>query len=531
MLTRVVVSRVRWFVVAGLIVLSLCASGCGGGADGGRGARDYPNVLLVTLDTTRADRLGCYGYRLPTSPKIDALAQKGVQFDHAIAQASVTPVSHAAIFSGRYPYDNGLRRLHGNRGYRMRPDVAGLPGVLSDLGFETGGFISALPCGTRFGLEAGFDHWDDPFSDGEVGIGGVSAVGIVNTSDSQRTALATNTSILEWLKPDEGARRDEDPLFVWAHYFDPHDLKLYPEKLEDSEFFRPRAPIRREQLLAAYDSEVRYMDRHVGEVIDAMSKLERPLIVCVVSDHGEGLGDHGWWSHGILYREQIRVPLIFAGPGITPGRRVSSVVRTIDVAPTILALLGEDPVEHFGEIDGVDLGPLLRGEAEDLGLTAYAESVTHGMRYLNASTGGRNAKKTEMYSLIKDGWKYIHHIKPDGTPGKHELYDLSNDIDEQNSLTEEQPERVAAMQAWLKAADVFWDADRATRGTDLTEEERRRLEDLGYQGEDEGASGDNAGASGDKAGADGNESGASGAKAGADGSKTGADGNNNAGKR
>ncbi len=451
--------------------------GCGGNGPGGDSKgpdlADLPNVLLITLDTTRADHLGVYGYRYPTSPRMDRLADEGVVFDHAVAQASVTPVSHASIFSGQNPYRNGLRSLHGNIGYRMSGGVPTLAEVLSERGYATGGFISALPCGTRFGLDAGFDEFDDPFTTGEIRGGGISGQGIVNTGTGQRTAAATNARLFEWLDTAPSG-----PLFVWAHYFDPHDTRVLPEDKSDLEYIPIRGNrSRRTELLAFYDNEIRYMDRHVGEAVDRMRSMDRPLVIAIVGDHGEGLGDHGWWSHGILYQEQIRVPFMIVGPEVPAGKRVDSVVRTVDVAPTILTMLGFDASEAFGDIDGVDLGPLLRGESDDLGLMAYAEAITVGMNYRNPATMGVNEKKDELYVLIEGRWKYIHHRR---SPAKSELYDLEEDPRELRNRLASEPEVVKRFRAQLDADDVLWDPSRATRGPALSAEDAKRLEDLGY---------------------------------------------------
>jgi len=466
--------------------LTACADGSGEGDRAGTldskerpDPASLPNVLLVTLDTTRADRLGCYGYEFDTSPRIDAIARGGVVFDMTIAQASVTPVSHASILSGRNPYRNGLRTLHGNIGFRMRDDVPSLVEYLrDDLGFATAAFISALPCGKRFELDRGFETFDDPFTAGEVGGGSISDEGVVNTGNSQRTAAATNARVFEWLED-----APSDPLFVWAHYFDPHDTRLLPEDESDRSFFPPRdvAPglgRRAADRSRMYDNEVRYMDRHVGELVDRMSELARPLLLCIVGDHGEGLGDHDWWSHGILYQEQIRVPFVLSGPGVPLGRRVDSMVRTVDIAPTLLSLIGADP-GALGDVDGIDLVPTFRGGASDLGLEAYAESATNSMTYRDPTDGSRDTKEDALYVLVRDGFRYIHHIAPDGSPGAHELYDLRSDPGELRNVLSEHPDRVRAM----AALDAFFDPATATRGRAITPEQRARLQALGYDGE------------------------------------------------
>ena len=274
------------------------------------------NVLLITLDTMRADHLGCYGYEKPTSPRLDALAQESVVFDLAIAQAAVTPVSHASILTGREPYNHGLRVMHGLVANRLEEDQTTLAEVWRQTGAPTVAFVSAFPVSTAFGLEQGFEVFDEDFPNVD-GEGLVSARGTVNTGQSQRRADATTEAATNWLR----AQADEftgngDPFLMWVHYFDPHDPQMLPPKeyMQKglNEVFRPPADTRADLLRSVYDTEVSYMDAHVGRLLDTFEELglRENTIVVVVADHGEGLGDHGWWTHGVLYQEQIRVPLM-----------------------------------------------------------------------------------------------------------------------------------------------------------------------------------------------------------------------------
>jgi len=455
-------------VLAGLLLSGLLW-GCGSSP----GPRSLPNVLLITLDTTRADRLGCYGYELDTTPRMDALAEQGVLFERAIAQASVTPVSHAAIFTGLYPYKNGLRLMHGNIGHRMHPGVPTLASHLESIGYRTAAFIGALPCSTRFGLDLGFEHFDDPFTGGDHAGASVDSQGIVSTGKAQRTARATNERIFEWLEGTDTS----SALFLWAHYFDPHDPHVVPEDPEALRRFPPRGASRRDRLLRLYDQEVRYMDEHAGGLVDRFRTFDRPLVVAIVGDHGEGLGDHDWWSHGILYQEQLRVPMILSGEGIPAGVRVPSLVRTVDLAPTLLGVIGEDPRRAFEELDGVDLGPLVRGETGDLGLDAYAESVAVGMRYLHRPQNRRQRKPDELYTLVEGRFKYIFHRRE---PEASELYDLDSDPGEQHDLRAREPELAARFERELRERGVFFDPRTATRGPAAREPVEQRLERLGY---------------------------------------------------
>jgi arylsulfatase A-like enzyme len=275
-------------------------------------------------------------------------------------------------------------------------------------------------------------------------------------------------------------------MFVWAHYFDPHDTLVIPEDPSVFEKFPPRDSSPKARYLAAYDAEIRYMDEQVGHLVDRMRMLDRPLVVAIVGDHGEGLDDHGWWGHSILYQEQIRVPMILVGPGIPAGGRVDSIVRTVDLAPTILKILGLDPGEHLPGIDGVDLGPLAREESADLGLEAYAEQITAGMlNEVPYQKGKYDTQRDLLFCLIEGEWKYIHHYR---YTEESELYNLAQDPDESENLLDSRPELVAGFRERLDALRVF-QFDRAA-GEGMSEADRQRLRSLGYlQETDEPGSG------------------------------------------
>jgi len=427
-----------------------------------------PHVVLVTLDTTRADHLGCYGYARRTSPRLDALASEGTVFLHAQAQASVTPVSHASIFTGRFPYRHGLRCLHGRWGTRLNEDVPTLAEMLRSQGYRTGAFISAFPAGSAFGLERGFEVFDEAF-DGEASRSGT---GVVRTGAAQRTAAATNRRAFDWI--DETAAETDAPLFVWAHYFDPHDLELVPEDASFLERFPADPGDPKSPFVAKYDGEILYMDEQLGRLIDRVRSLGRPTLVAVVGDHGEGLGQHDWWGHGILYQEQIRVPFVLHGPGVPSGVRVESLVRTVDVVPTLLAGIGI-VLEDASTVDGVDLGPLVRGEARDLGLVSYADSLNMLGYRVPWSDEVLDEKRDQLFALTEGRWKYIHYrlgSRPD------ELYDLEADPRETADLAAARPDVAARMKRELLDRGIL----RAEIGTEgaMDPREVERLKALGY---------------------------------------------------
>ena len=436
------------------------------------GCRRTPpkDVLLITLDTTRADRLGFYGYRKPTSPNLDRLAAASVVFDLAIAQAAVTPVSHASIFTGLNPYHHGLRVLHGLEENRLADSLTTLAEVWRQAGGQTAAFVSAYPVTSAFGLEQGFEHFDAAFDNAD-GAGLVDEKGLVNTGPGQRSAGDTTAAAVRWL---ERRAIPDQPLFLWVHYFDPHDIRLLPPE----ELARPFAGAAEEPdevLRGIYDAEIRTMDDEIGRLLAAFRarRSSDEAIVAVVADHGEGLGDHGWWSHGILYQEQIRVPLTIRAPGY-PARRVPSLVRTIDLMPTVLELAAVDR-RRWPPMDGRSLAAAMASGATAEPRLAYADSV-------NILTYGRpddrrrfDDKSDKLYCLMSGDFKLIYHQLE---PASSEFYDLRSDPRELHDLAPSRPPEMAAMLRRLEGLDAFSDLMPDTSPTDA--EHAERLRSLGY---------------------------------------------------
>lgn len=435
------------------------------------------NVLFITLDTLRADHLGCYGYDLPTSPVLDELAAQSVLFEQAIAQAAVTPVSHASFLTGRYPFNHGVRVLHGMTENQLPAEQETMAEVWSEAGGQTAAFISAFPVSAAFGFEQGFDHFDDEYPQAD-GQGLVTARGTVNTGLSQRRADATTDAVIQWL---DNGYNSQQPLMMWVHYFDPHDTMVAPPReWMDKNLngpFRPRADTQPDILRAVYDCEINFMDLHLGRLFDAFKQrnLWDNTIIVVVADHGEGLGDHDWWSHGILYQEQIRVPLLIRMPGGRAGLRVKEMVRGIDLAPTIFDGAGVKKGD-WPEMDGVSLVPAITsGIAPAIG-TAYSESV-------NILSYGRpdlpdlkDKKDDKLYCLMTPTTKLIYHqLKPE----QIEFYDLNSDAGELNNLaTSERTPLMRQLLRDLQVMNVFSDLMPGMTATDL--ERTRKLRSLGY---------------------------------------------------
>jgi len=446
-------------------------------ACGDRSAQRPDNLVLFLLDTTRADHIACYGWDAARTPNIDRLAEEGTLVEQAFAQSSLTPVSAASLLTGRYPFRHGVRGLFALDGRALAPEVTTLAEALGEEGLRTAAFVSARPMQARYGLDRGFEEYGDQMeAQAEVN----RARGLSNPN--QRRADATTELVLDWLDEHGGER-----FALLVHYFDAHDPTLVPPRdllAAQLDFELPPdldargnlagadgAPDWREdpeRLAALYDAEITFMDAQIGRVLarlESAGALERTLVV-LVGDHGEGLGQHGFWSHGLLFSEQLRVPLVLRGPGIRAGQRLEARVRLVDVAPTVLELFGR----RLPGADGTSFLAALRGGREETPRDLYAE-VHHASR----DHLGRDAR---MFALVQDDWKYVH--RPES--GRHELYDLSSDPGETDNLFARGQARALELRKRLRALGAL--AEYRADAEQMPPEELDALRELGYLGEE-----------------------------------------------
>lgn len=400
------------------------------------------NLILVTLDTTRADALNPYGQERVTSPHIEAISQEGVLFEQVTASSPSTLPSHATILTGQYPLEHGVRA---NAGYRLPNEALTLAEVLASRGYRTGAEVATTVLDASRGLGQGFEEYRDLRSREVERIE-------VREGDGRKLALderpASDITLFGKRFLDAHA---QERFFLWLHYFDPH------------QFYMQRAEYARQIPGDGYLQEVLYMDDQLGELLahlEATGLRERTLVV-VVADHGEGLGDHGESNHSFfLYESTLRVPLLFWGPPTLPeGMRIRSPVRTVDILPTVLDLL-EVPVPPG--LAGRSLRPLVERRSLDLDLAAYAESIEF------ASTFGA----APLRSLRRGPWKYIHQVEA-------ELYHLDDDPNERVNLAAQQPERVAQMRSELESL-VGASKPRGNAAATIGPGEREQLAALGY---------------------------------------------------
>lgn len=242
-----------------------------------------PSFILITIDTTRADHIGCYGHRGAKSPQIDALAEAGVRFSRAIAQSATTPVSCASLLTGSYPYQHGLRSMHGHKKNYLRADIPTIQGALHRVGYQTAAFVSAFPAGSRFGFARDFEHFDELFlAKGRNPT--INQAGVVHTGNSQQSAGQTTTRFLSWLR-----KHDDESFFVWLHYFDPHDMTLVPPGDLVEEFTRGASREGSDEYnRLVYDAEIAYVDSQIREVVTTLDDLglRENTILIITADHG-----------------------------------------------------------------------------------------------------------------------------------------------------------------------------------------------------------------------------------------------------
>ena len=388
-------------------------------------------IIVISIDTLRADHLPAYGYGKVKTPAIDALAADSVVFERAYSHAPQTLPAHASLLSGRLPFETGVRD---NVGFTIKDNERLLPQMLRDRGFTTGGVVSAYVLRKETGIARGFDFFDGemPPSSPELSIGQVQRDGAESVAIAER-----------WLQSIGTARA-----FLFLHLYEPH---------------KPYAPPARFAQYAPYDGEIAYTDELVGRIVRYLKShqlYDRSTIV-LLSDHGEGLGDHGEQEHGLfVYDEAIHVPLVIKQEGNAgAGRRVADLVQHVDLVPTILDLV---KAPGSGGFRGRSLKPLLEGTGRLAETPVYSEAL-----YARYHFGW-----SELTALTDERYRYIK-------APREELYDLRQDRDERANIAAERPQARQAMRGALEK--VAAGAKIQTPG-EVSAEARERLQALGYVG-------------------------------------------------
>ena len=451
---------------------------CSGADEGPR--LEHPNLVLITIDTLRADHLGTYGYFRDTTPNIDALARESVVFDAAYATMATTLPSHASMLTSRYPLEHGILAnvMHGGKPFGWKPGMLSFAQVAKDAGYRTAAFVSSSPLKRQSGIDAGFDDWSEPVA-------------------AHRKAEETLADVLPWLEA-----RPPEPFFLWVHLFDPHwpydapppfDKRFHSDELDPEleawiaarglpeSAMRANETVETREALDAYCGEVAYTDQEVGRLLDALraNGLLDKSIVTLTADHGEGLNQHDWHGHGLVWEEQLRVPLIIRFPAAArqAPRRVASIVSLIDLVPTLLGRV--EPwstpswTQYFAHASGVDaLAP------------AFAERAVYAQR------SGREMERDpgEMYTITTPQWKYIHQPEVgaflfDRRKDPFELDNLAgrerDEADREHRLT------MILRDVQMRRGEMLGEATAGEADERLLAE----LRALGYMGGEEGQSG------------------------------------------
>ena len=346
------------------------------------------NVLVITIDTTRADRIGCYGYPTAQTPNIDRLSREGIRYDSCYAPAPLTLPAHCSLLTGLVPPRHGVQ-INGEMLSDKPETLAEIP---AHNGYETDAVVGAFVLDSQFGLARGFAHYDCDMSHGEQS----SRLHYV-----ERNAQAVTDVALELWN-----RESSEPKFLWVHYFDPHDP------------YRPPNYDRAAGLGAAYDGEIAFVDRHLGRLLSVVGASERGTLIILTSDHGEGLLEHGEQSHGFFtYNGTLRVPLIVRSPdGDRAGEVVSQPVGLVDVMPSILHWLKLIPPEG---LDGLQLPHVQPVSFEE---SSSPRPIYFVNRYVERVLGCSHLEE-----IIAGNWKFISAPRP-------EVYELATDPGEETNL-------------------------------------------------------------------------------------------------
>ena len=391
------------------------------------------NVILISIDTCRADYLSCYGYERRTTPNIDALAEEGILFENTVSPVPITLPAHGSMLSGTIPPYHGT---HDNLDYYFSKNNVTLAEILKAEGFSTAAFVSAFIMDSQFGLDQGFDTYHDQFE------------GVVHDINlEQRKAEETTRIAIEWL-----SEHASEKSFLFLHYYDPH-IPYEPPAPFDSKFEGN-----------PYAGEVAYTDYYIGRFIDKLKelKLYDSSLIIITGDHGEMLGEHGERSHMyFIYESAVKVPLIFKLPGRSRAKRIAQSVGLIDIVPTVCGLLG---INSPADIQGKDLSAFFSGQGEKGAEERYlyCESLLptqYGCSPLLGVTTGK--------------WKYIQTTRP-------ELYDLRTDPQESHNLFAKEPKRAELFKKHLELILKEQLRENTESKKALDEEAKRRLGSLGY---------------------------------------------------
>ena len=402
------------------------------------------NVLLVTFDTTRADHLAAYGNPRAHTPNVDRLASEGALFENAFSSIPLTLPSHSTILTGKYPPAHGVRD---NGLFVLDDSQLTLAEILASHGYRTAAAVGGFPLVRRFGIGQGFDLFDDKLRDRDDDFLGRAGDG-PSLFFEERSAGLVNEAVLGWLR-----KPSPDPFFLWVHYYDPHHPLIPPPPYD--------------QLFAddPYLGEIAYADESFGLLLEELRRLGvyEETVIVLTADHGEGRGEHGELTHSfLLYNSTLHVPLVMRAPGVRPGERISDLVGTIDILPTLLDILG---LEAPDDLQGRSLRHYVDGSGSSTSRSRphYAETLSPRFSH----------DWGELRALYDKDYKYVHGPRP-------ELYNIAVDPEETHDLIGEDAPRADAMKGRLEKLLGLIAVAEPAAAVPVDDATRKKLEALGY---------------------------------------------------
>ncbi|HSR67717.1 MAG TPA: sulfatase-like hydrolase/transferase [Acidobacteriota bacterium] len=400
------------------------------------------DVILITIDTLRADRLGCYGYQEARTPHIDKLAKEGVRFERAFSPVPLTLPAHTSLLTGTYPPYHGVRD---NAGFKVPDGMLTLAEVLSQRGYSTAAVVGSYVLDSKFGLDQGFDHYYDEFD--------LSQLQRISPGYVQRSADEVVDEALRWLN----GQSDDRPVFLWVHLYDPHDPYQPPQPYASNHPGRP------------YDGEIEFSDAQVGRLLEALRQQNRyqDAVIALAGDHGESLGEHGEGTHGFfIYNSTLQVPLIIRLPqGEQGGRALQEYISLVDVFPTLSQIL-RLPRGASAQVQGEGRFAAMLGR----GRTSTPQPLYAESYYPRYQFGW-----SQLRALILEDDKYILSPSP-------ELFDLEQDFQESDNLAGREQALANSLSSRLRefTARISRDEASSQAALEIDPETQARLQSLGY---------------------------------------------------
>jgi arylsulfatase A-like enzyme len=442
-----------------LLLAALVSSVAPGLAADPQQQRRPPHVLLITVDTLRPDHMSGYGYERRTSPNIDRLMQRGVRFTEARTIVPLTCPALSSMFTTVGPHVHGSTR----NGIRIRPGLDSFPKLLAGRGYETAAFVSNWALQDHMcGMAEHFDEWEEVL---------VRRRWLFSKREAE--AADVTDEAVDWLR-DRARKPSGNSFFLWVHYMDPHSpYVLNREYLEQIGIGATKGFF---SLSNRYDTEIAHVDAHIGRLLDSVDELLEPsdTLILFTSDHGESLGDHGYWGHGRhVYENGLRIPMSVTWPGVIEEQKVDAPALIVDVAATLFGLLGLEPPAFF---EGIDWSPVIRGES-----AAPAERITYYQAHAGTvdpkedPTGLRRKGLLEL-GVVEGTRKEVLVLRKDS----RRVFDVAVDPAELQSLVASDTPMSKELAAWRDEVLAWLERSESEPVPSMGEEDLERLRSLGY---------------------------------------------------